>query len=49
MNWINDIMLLKESNISVTDLDFIKIVDTAKEAFEAIDEFYKSNDLSPNF
>ena len=49
MNWINDIMLLKESNISVIDLDLIKIVDTAKEAFEAIDEFYKSNDLSPNF
>ncbi|MCH2230885.1 MAG: TIGR00730 family Rossman fold protein [Crocinitomicaceae bacterium] len=49
MSWIKTAMLEMESNISELDLDLIKIVDTAQEAYDAVDEFYKSHDLSPNF
>lgn len=49
IEWIKTIMLDKESNVAAKDLDLIKIVDTAQEAYEAIDDFYKSHDLSPNF
>ena len=42
-------MLEMEGNISPKDMDLIKIVDTAQEAYDAIDEFYKSHQLSPNF
>ncbi|MEJ6777415.1 MAG: TIGR00730 family Rossman fold protein [Crocinitomicaceae bacterium] len=49
MDWIQTVMLGGENNISESDLDLIKIVDTAQQAFDAVDEFYKSHDLSPNF
>ena len=49
INWIKSSMLEMEGNISPKDMDLIKIVDTAQEAYDAIDEFYKSHQLSPNF
>ncbi|MDX2360053.1 MAG: TIGR00730 family Rossman fold protein [Crocinitomicaceae bacterium] len=49
MNWIKTAMDEMEHNISSQDLDLIKIVDTAQEAYDAIDDFYKSHQLSPNF
>lgn len=49
MEWIKTVMLSGENNISESDLDLIKIVDTAQQAFDTVDEFYKSHDLSPNF
>jgi hypothetical protein len=49
MEWIKSVMLGGENNISESDLDLIKIVDTAQQAFDIVDEFYKSHDLSPNF
>jgi uncharacterized protein (TIGR00730 family) len=49
VDWIKSAMLEMESNVSPNDLDLIKIVDTAQEAYEAIDDFYKSHQLSPNF
>jgi uncharacterized protein (TIGR00730 family) len=49
MDWIKSAMLEMESNISPKDLDLIQIVDTAEEAYKAIDDFYKSHQLSPNF
>lgn len=49
VDWIRDTMLNKEHNISEVDMDLFGIVDTPEEAFDYIDEFYKTHDLSPNF
>ncbi len=49
ISWIEVAMLEMESNIGQTDLNLLKIVDTAQEAYDAIDEFYMSHKLSPNF
>lgn len=49
IDWIKSSMLEMESNISPKDMDLIKIVDTAEEAYNAIEDFYKSHQLSPNF
>ncbi|MEN8788576.1 MAG: TIGR00730 family Rossman fold protein [Flavobacteriaceae bacterium] len=48
MSWIKGIML-DAGNISPTDLDLIKIVDSAEEVVKIIDAFYKGHTLSPNF
>jgi len=42
-------MLGLENNVSEKDLDYIQVVDTAEEAYNAIEDFYKSHELSPNF
>jgi hypothetical protein len=49
VSWIEEIMLKKESNISAGDMGLFTVVDTAKEAFDYIDDFYKTHELSPNF
>ena len=49
VDWIKKSMLDMENNIAEQDLDLIKIVDTAQEAYAAIEDFYKSHQLSPNF
>ena len=49
LDWIKTSMLEAENNISEIDLDLFGIVDTAEEAFEYIEDFYKSHQLSPNF
>lgn len=49
VDWIKTAMLEQENNISAVDLDLFGIVDTAEEAYEYIEEFYKSHELSPNF
>ena len=49
VDWLKKIMLNVEGNISKEDLDLFKIVDTAPEAVEVIDEFYNKYNLSPNF
>ncbi|WP_136465742.1 TIGR00730 family Rossman fold protein [Flagellimonas onchidii] len=46
--WIKSTML-EAGNISPTDLDLIKIVDTEDEVVQIIDAFYKGRNLSPNF
>lgn len=48
ISWIKSIML-DEGNISPTDLDLIKTVDSAEEVVKIIDAFYKGHTLSPNF
>ncbi|MBT8182340.1 MAG: TIGR00730 family Rossman fold protein [Eudoraea sp.] len=48
INWIKDTML-NAGNISKTDLDLIRLVDTEEEVVEIIDAFYKGHTLSPNF
>lgn len=49
VDWIKEVMLGMENNISEVDLDLFGIVDTAEEAYDYIEEFYKSHELSPNF
>lgn len=49
LNWVEETMLSKENNISKDDLTLYKLVDSAEEAVEHIEEFYRSNTLSPNF
>jgi len=49
MDWIEQIMLTQESNISPEDLNLVNIVDTPTEAVKVIDEFYSKYLLSPNF
>lgn len=48
MDWIKE-TLVNEGNISPTDLDLIKLVDTDEEVVDIIDAFYKGHTLSPNF
>lgn len=49
INWIREVMLAREHNINAEDLDLFKLVDTANEAVEYIDDFYSKYLLSPNF
>jgi len=47
--WIREVMLAKEQNISIEDLDLINVVDSPVEAVEIINDFYKKYTLKPNF
>tara|TARA_B100001741_G_scaffold311815_2_gene313750 strand:+ start:14167 stop:14865 length:699 start_codon:yes stop_codon:yes gene_type:complete len=49
MDWIKNVMLEKEQNISPKDLDLFTIVNTTDEAVEYIDNFYSKYLLKPNF
>jgi hypothetical protein len=49
LNWIEEVMLGQEGNISPEDLKLINIVDTPTEAVKVIDDFYSKYLLSPNF
>ncbi|MCF8298641.1 MAG: TIGR00730 family Rossman fold protein [Saprospiraceae bacterium] len=48
VEWIKQ-QLLNEKNINEADLDLFKLVDTADEAVEHIESFYKTYSLKPNF
>ncbi|MDN3676554.1 TIGR00730 family Rossman fold protein [Flavobacterium paronense] len=47
--WIKTVMIEKENNANPDDMSLIKIVDTEDEVVEALDNFYKKYNLSPNF
>ncbi|WP_070137360.1 LOG family protein [Crocinitomix algicola] len=49
MDWIEEEMLNAEGNISIKDMDLIKITDDPKEAVDHINKFYESHPLRPNF
>ena len=49
IDWIENTMLTKESNINAIDLDLFKIVDTAEDAVKHIVDFYSKYLLKPNF
>lgn len=49
VEWIRKTMLEAENNIAEKDMDLLKIVDTADEAVQHIEEFYRTNELTPNF
>ncbi len=47
--WVKEVMLDKEHNISAQDLELFNIVDTPEEAVKIIKSFYKNYKLKPNF
>ena len=49
VDWIKNVMLKKEKNISEKDLDLFILTDSAEEAVDHIDKFYSKYLLSPNF
>ena len=49
IEWLKKAMLEYEQNISPDDLNLFILVDTADEAVQYIDDFYKSHQLTPNF
>jgi uncharacterized protein (TIGR00730 family) len=49
LQWIEETMLHSEQTISAGDMRLFKLVDTAEEAYQFIDEFFKTHPLSPNF
>ncbi len=48
-DWIKEVMHTRENNVNITDFDLFKLVDTAEEAVQVIDDFYEQYLLSPNF
>lgn len=49
MDWIKEVLLTRENNVSPGDLDLFSIVDTADEAVQVIEDFYNRYMLKPNF
>ena len=49
MDWIQSVMIDKFKNASPEDLKLFKIVYNEDEVVEALDNFYKKYELSPNF
>ena len=49
IEWIKEVMLEQEQNISPEDLDLFITVDSVDEAVKHIDDFFKFHDLTPNF
>lgn len=49
IDWIKEVLLAEENNISPEDLDLIQIVDTAEEAVKMINDYYEDHHLKPNF
>ncbi len=49
IEWVKDILLDKEENISAEDLNLLSIVDTPKKAVQIIEKFYNKYTLKPNF
>jgi uncharacterized protein (TIGR00730 family) len=48
-DWIQKTMLDAEQNISPSDLDLFRLVDTPEEAVEYIEDFFTTHSLTPNF
>lgn len=49
IDWIMDVMLGQEHNISPEDMKLISLVDTPTEAVKVIDDFYDKYLMKPNF
>lgn len=49
LDWIKEVMLEKEKNVSPEDMHLFKVVDTADEAIDEIFEFYSKYSMSTNF
>ncbi|MDT8411227.1 MAG: TIGR00730 family Rossman fold protein [Vicingaceae bacterium] len=48
-DWVKNVLLEKEKNISPEDMDLINICETADEAVKCITDFYNDYLLRPNF
>jgi len=49
LKWLNKVVLEKFENISEEDMFIFKIADKPNEVISIIDDFYSSQDYSPNF
>lgn len=49
IDWVKEVLLERENNVSKADLDLFTLVDTADDAVKVIDEFYARYNLKPNF
>ncbi|MDQ3073093.1 MAG: TIGR00730 family Rossman fold protein [Bacteroidota bacterium] len=49
MDWIREIMLKNNFNVSEEDLELVKLTDSSDEAVEHINKFYSKYLLAPNF
>jgi hypothetical protein len=49
IQWITNVMLAEEANISKKDLNLLKVVDSPEEAVDEINRFYKKFNHKPNF
>jgi uncharacterized protein (TIGR00730 family) len=49
LEWIKTTLLEAENNIKESDLELFQLVDTADEAVQIIEDFYKRYMLKPNF
>ena len=49
LKWVKEVLLDQEQNISPKDIDLMILVDTAEEAVNEINKFYKKHMLTPNF
>ncbi|MCT4579979.1 MAG: TIGR00730 family Rossman fold protein [Flavobacteriales bacterium] len=49
LKWVKEVLLDQEKNISPEDIDLMVLVDTAEEAVDEINKFYKKHMLTPNF
>ena len=49
LQWVEKVMLEEENNIKAEDLNLFRLVDTAEEAVEHINNFYAKYSLKPNF
>lgn len=49
LEWIKEVVQQEQKNIGPKDMDLFKVVDTADEAVEVINDFYSKYLLSPNF
>ena len=49
IDWIKQVLLEQEHNISPEDLNLFKMVDTAEEVVEHLSNFYNQNVFKPNF
>jgi uncharacterized protein (TIGR00730 family) len=49
IEWIKTVLIEREHTVGPDDLNLIKIVDTADEVVDVLDNFYKKYNLKPNF
>lgn len=49
IDWVKAVLVDQYANVSPEDMNLIRIVDTADEVVEVLDNFYKKYSLSPNF
>jgi uncharacterized protein (TIGR00730 family) len=49
LQWIKEVMMDKENNISPKDFELVKLADTADEVAKHVLDFYSQHALQPNF